>query len=168
MNYHCASDWTEVWLTTQLGTPIGKVITDDNSYMLYKRVWWVLWVWEHFRIYLTLHVQCERISEQCKYKLSIWLQYTIFHDVNFMILGNLTHIYDAKHKPPSTIYVQNHCKSGGVESGLYLLNPGLWAAVGELVRWEHLSACGTCEEAGNRVGLGPCINLWKFITRLQQ
>lgn len=76
-----------------------------------------------------------------------------------LILGNLTHIYDAKHKPSSTIYVQHHSTSGAADSWLYLLNPGLRAAVSELVGREHLSTCGAREEARDGVGLGPCINL---------
>lgn len=41
----------------------------------------------------------------------------------------------------------------------YLLQPGLWAAVGQLLRGEDLCSRRAREKARNSVGLGPCIHL---------
>ncbi len=170
-DFYCATDRTALWSTTRMGTPIGKAITDDNSYV-YDFIREDHGYFERFRIYFTLHVWRERMSEDCKSQLStrgqkgltVLCQLAWGNDVYFDSWEFNTQIW-YKTQTSSTIYVQHHSTSGAVDSWLYLLNPGLRAAVRKLIGWEHLSAGGACEEAGDRVGLGPCINLWTTVNK---
>lgn len=60
---------TALWSTTRTGTPIGKAITDDKSHV-YDFIREDDGYFERFRIYFTLHVWRERMSEESKSQLS--------------------------------------------------------------------------------------------------